>query len=299
MGDQVVFGRKNTNSQRIKKDEEEIAALEQLTKGRKEEPEADEESEEVEQEVTEETNEVEEPEQPEEESEELSKEEKTYKKRYGDLRRHTQQVESELKKEIDSLKTRLDNTEALTLPTSDEDLEAWSSKYPDIAAIVKTLAAKEADKLFSKAKVDIEDIRKSSNQANIEKARSVISKVHNDFEELENSDEFHDWVDEQPSWVKNALFENQTDPKSVIRVIDLYKSDTGQTKLHKKRDEEDAASDVNPKSKTTIDAGGDKGTFKESQVQKMSDKQYAEAEDAIMEAMRTGKFVYDVSGYAR
>ena len=37
------------------------------------------------------------------------------------------------------------------------------------------------------------------------------------------SDEFHDWVDEQPKWVQDALYENSDDPASVIRVIDLYK----------------------------------------------------------------------------
>jgi hypothetical protein len=31
----------------------------------------------------------------------------------------------------------------------------------------------------------------------------------------------------------------------------------------------------------------------------MSDKEYAKNQEAIMEAMRTGKFVYDLSGAAR
>jgi len=36
-----------------------------------------------------------------------------------------------------------------------------------------------------------------------------------------------------------------------------------------------------------------------SDVQKMSPQQYEKASDQIMEAIRTGKFIYDMSGSAR
>ena len=39
--------------------------------------------------------------------------------------------------------------------------------------------------------------------------------------------------------------------------------------------------------------------MKESDVQKMSAKEYEKRSDEIMEAIRSGKFIYDVSGSAR
>ena len=39
--------------------------------------------------------------------------------------------------------------------------------------------------------------------------------------------------------------------------------------------------------------------LKESQVQKMSAQEYEKNSDEIMEAIRSGKFIYDVSGSAR
>jgi hypothetical protein len=59
------------------------------------------------------------------------------------------------------------------------------------------------------------------------KAENVIRKSHPDFDELRDSDEFHNWAEEQPKWVRDALYENMDDPASVIRVIDLYKVDNG------------------------------------------------------------------------
>jgi hypothetical protein len=39
--------------------------------------------------------------------------------------------------------------------------------------------------------------------------------------------------------------------------------------------------------------------YKESVVNKMTAAQYEKAADDIMEAIRTGKFIYDMSGSAR
>ena len=48
-----------------------------------------------------------------------------------------------------------------------------------------------------------------------------------------------------------------------------------------------------------MDADSEKGTFSESQVNNESDEWYESNEEAIMKAMRTGKFVYDLTGGAR
>ena len=67
----------------------------------------------------------------------------------------------------------------------------------------------------------------------------------------------------------------------------------------KKSDSKSAASAIGTKSKTTPTSDESKNYWKESQIERMSDKEYAKNQEAIMEAMRTGKFVYDLSGAAR
>ncbi len=56
---------------------------------------------------------------------------------------------------------------------------------------------------------------------------------------------------------------------------------------------------MNTRSKASPTADESNNYIRESQVDKMSDKEYAKNQEAIMEAMRTGKFVYDLSGAAR
>ena len=86
-----------------------------------------------------------------EETESLAPEEKTFKKRYGDLRRHVQQKEEDYKKEIIRLKEQIADktTKDIKLPKSEEELASWSSKYPDVAQVIETIATKKAKELDS------------------------------------------------------------------------------------------------------------------------------------------------------
>ena len=79
------------------------------------------------------------------------------------------------------------------------------------------------------------EIDKLNSEAQRTKAENEIRAMHSDFDDLRGSDDFHDWAGEQPKWVQDALYENQDDPKSVIRVIDLYKVDKGMDTKEKDR----------------------------------------------------------------
>jgi len=228
----------------------------------------------------------------------LSAEEKSFKKRYGDLRRHMQEKEKEWDEKFQAFEARLEK-ESIVPPKSDEDIEEWSKEYPDIAGVVETIAAKKAQEMFNKADAKLKELDKVQTEAERVKAENTIRKSHEDFDDLRASDEFHTWVDEQPKWVQDALYENSDDPASVVRVIDLYKVDKGLTKTAKKAKAKDAASTVTKRSKTEIDVEDANDVIRESEVAKMSDKEFEANSDDINKAIRSGKFVYDVSGKAR
>ena len=233
-----------------------------------------------------------------EDDSDLSAEEKSFKKRYGDLRRHMQEKEKEWNKRLDALeKNKL--KQSIVPPKSTEDIEAWAKEYPDVAGIVEKIASEKAKEMFSKAEARLQELDEAHSEALRMKAENVIRKSHDDFDELRQSEEFHSWADEQPKWVKDALYENMDDPASVIRVIDLYKVDNGMTPAAKRDSKKAAASTVTKGTRTSIDARGISGQIKESDVARMSDKEFEDRQDEINEAMRNGKFVYDVSGAAR
>ena len=231
--------------------------------------------------------------------ENLSPEEKTYKKRHTDARKYINEQDNRIK----ALEERLNNPDpsaGMRPPKSDEDIGAWAEKYPDVAAIVETIAEKKAQEKFSQAEGRLQRIDEITAEAERTKAETEIRKVHSDFDELKASDAFHDWADAQPKVVKDALYENSDDPMSVVRVIDLYKVDNGMDTRGKRSSTKDAASAVVPKrNSANPEQNSSKPKYTESMVEKMSMADYEKNQDAILQSSRDNPNFYDISGAAR
>ena len=280
----AFMNKRSTHADRIKKDEEDLKRLlkEQTGDGEKEEG-------------TEEKNQ----DSTEEKEEPKNAEERTFKKRYGDLRRHSQ--EKEYQKKLQDLESQLATAtkKEMKLPKSDEDIEAWAKEYPDVAKIVETIAIKKAREQSAELEDRIKRIDEMNESATKERAEVELLKLHPDFEEIRDSDDFHEWAEEQPKWVQVALYENDDDARSAARAIDLYKADKNITKKSKGDDTKEAARAVNTKSKVSTPTETNNTMIKESDVQNMSAEDYEKNSDVIMEAIRSGNFLYDISGSAR
>ena len=228
-------------------------------------------------------------------------EEKTFKKRYSDLRRHQQKQAEEFKTELAELKRQLSDAtkKEMKLPKSDEDIEEWAKEYPDVAAIVETIAMKKASEQSSALEERIKAIDEMQSSATKEKAEAELMRLHPDFDDIRDSDEFHEWAESQPKWVQDALYENDNDARSAARAIDLYKADMGIGKKKPKSDK-DAAKSVSTKNSRSKPQENEEASYlKESDVQRMSAAEYEKRSDEVMEAIRSGKFIYDISGSAR
>ena len=228
---------------------------------------------------------------------ELSAEEKNFKKRYGDLRRHVQDKEQEWKIKFEQLESQLNAAakNELVLPKSEQDIEAWAKKYPDVAGIVEAIADKKANERAADLDGRLKEIEELRTTAKREKAEAELASLHPDFSDIRKDDAFHDWAEEQPKWVQDALYENSEDAKSVARVIDLYKSDKGITSKKASSSDKGAAASITTKRTTSPNHEESSNYLRESQVAKMSMKEYEKRAEDIFEAQRQGKFIYDMS----
>ena len=273
------FGKRNANRERIQQDEDELKQL--LNKEPEKKPEDNVDH---------------------NDDDNLSAEERSFKKRYGDLRRHSQQQQAQLQKQIDELREQLTKTTTnqMQFPTTEEELSEWTSKFPEVAKIVETIALKKAREQTAEIDKRLRDISEREVQTAREKAEVELLKIHPDFPKIRDTDDFHEWAELQPSWVQKALYENDTDALSAARAIDLYKIDRGISKSSKRDSDKSAASSVSTRSQRSVPTGEDtEGVFYESQVAKMTSRQYEANIESIQKAMQTGKFVYDLSGSAR
>jgi len=226
-------------------------------------------------------------------------EDESFKKRYGDLRRHLQYKEQQYQQQIDELKNQLDSAtkEQIKFPKTDEEVEQWAKRYPDVAAIIDTIARKRAGEMLSEGEKRLEKVEEMRDQVVREKAEQELMRLHPDFSEIRQDPAFHEWAQMQSQWVQNALYKNNTDAKAASEAIDLYKYHKG-IKARKKSAKKDAAAAVDTRG-GAAPSGGTRKKFSESMVQNMSAKDYEKNEEAIFEAMRKGEFDYDLSGGAR
>ena len=297
------------NEDRINKDEAELAELMKQAKEAKgivdeteeETSEAEPSSEEPQAEPVQtkgDTKQEEKPEAKAQEDDELSAEEKNFKKRYGDLRRHQQDKEKEFTAKIEALESQLSKAanKQLVLPKTDEELEAWTKEYPDVASIIETIADKKSKSAAKDIEARMAELEEMRQDAHRDKAEAELVKIHPDFIEIRQDDTFHNWAKEQPKWVQDALYENVDDAKSVARVIDLYKIDKGITNKKKaKPDEKAAASSVKTKSASAPEPDESAKMIRESEVANMSIKEYEKRAEEIMDAQRSGNFIYDIT----
>ena len=299
----IDSGSHKRNDARIKKDEEELEQLKKLARGEVDEESTEDQpsSEEPEAEPVQAESDTEQEEEPKaeaQEDDELSAEEKNFKKRYGDLRRHTQKKEEEFAAKIEALEAQLNKAakQELVLPKTDEELEAWSKEYPDVAAIIETIADKKSKSTAKDLEARMAEFEELRITAKREKAEAELAGMHPDFVQIREDDKFHNWAKEQPKWVQDALYENQEDAKSVARVIDLYKVDTGISNKAKKDNTAEKAAASSVKTKGAKPEADDTSKYlSESVVAKMSIKEYEKRQDEIMEAQRSGKFIYDMT----
>jgi hypothetical protein len=223
-------------------------------------------------------------------------EDATYKKRYGDLRRHSQTLLSQKDQEMDKLKVQLDQAAKgqIKFPKTDAEIDAWSARYPDVAKIVDTIARKRANEALEEGEKRLGNLKQLESKLSRKEAEQELMRLHPDFGEIRQDAKFHEWVALQPLYIQDALYKNNTDAVAAARAIDLYKADKGK----KRSDPKGAATSVGRTSSSQPTTGG-QAKWTESAVDRMSDTEYDKNEASILEALRTGKFVYDLTGGAR
>ena len=260
--------RKNT----VEEDEQEIQELEKARAGEEEEVEK-------------------EPDHP---------EEKTFKKRYGDLRRHLQKKEDEHRKELMTVREQISSLTKtqVRLPKTDEEIDDWANKYPDVAKVVETIATKKARENSKQIEEKLAYLSEKEQRVNRKEAETELGKRHPDYDDLRSNPSFHEWAERQPKMIQQALYDNADDFEAASKAIDLFKLERERDSVDRSSPKE-AAKSVSTRRRTSEPNDQPKTKWSESRVRKLSDKQWDRFQEEIEDAMRSGNFDYDESGAAR
>ena len=153
-----------------------------------------------------------------------------YKKRYDDLKKHYDSKLSEFKqRELELLEQAQQGQVKYTPPKSEEELADFKQKYPDVYDVVETVANMQSESRAKQLEEKVKLLQEREQQLIRLDAEKELKAKHPDFDDVRNSDDFHDWAKSQPESIQNWIYKNSDDPEAASRAIDLFKSDMGIT----------------------------------------------------------------------
>ena len=220
-------------------------------------------------------------------------EERVFKKRYGDLKRHYDSTLGKHKDEVRTLRTQLEqSSKQFVPPKSKDELEAWRKEYPDVYDMVETIAMTKADTRAKEMEDKYQNLQVQQEQISREKAEVELLKAHPDFQDIRSKDEFHEWAAKQDPIIQGWLYENTANASLAGRAIDLYKMDSGVSKLSKKQEtavKNEAAKAITKTAKATEVEMPKKKVWSNAEISKMNVREYAKYEEEIDKAIREGR----------
>ena len=216
-----------------------------------------------------------------------------YKKRYDDLKKHYDSKLNEFKsREQELIEEATSNRTEYKAPKSPEELEEFKNNYPDVYEVVETVAHLQSE---TKAKVLEERLSKLQERENDlvrQDAEKRLMNRHPDFEDIRNSDDFHEWAKEQHSSIQAWIYDNNDDADLASRALDLFKKDLGidvpKAKSSSKKPTRQSAADMVSTKTTSVEPNSEK-VWSEREIASMSMAEFDKYEQEISDAMQEGR----------
>ena len=223
-----------------------------------------------------------------------SKPEHNYKKRYDDLKSHYDNKLSEWRREKEELLTKFQSGKKsnLKMPKTAEELEKFKTEYPDVFAVVETVASMQADSRVQDVEEHLNILREREFELERQNAQRELLSYHSDFLDIKDTEDFTEWLKDQPDNISQGVTKNATDVKWAARTIDLYKADKG---IGKSKTKSKKPSDAARAVKTTTasqditDTNEGKKIWTSEEIVRLKPHQFEKYEKEIDKARKEGR----------
>jgi len=220
-----------------------------------------------------------------------------YKKRYDDLKTHYDSRLDEFKaREQELLEEAVKNRPDYKAPKSAEELERFKNEYPDVMAVVETVAHLESESKTKVLEERLSALQTRENELVRKDAEKNLREKHPDFDNIRNSDDFQEWAELQPESIKDWIFNNPDDATLASRALDLFKKDIGldvsqvrQTKSNSRQTQQSAADMIS--TKTTSVSPNQQRVWSEREISALSMAEFDKYESEISNAMQEGRII--------
>ena len=220
-----------------------------------------------------------------------------YKKRYDDLKTHYDSRLNEFKaREQELIQEAAKSRPEYKAPKSEEELQEFERQYPDVMAVVETVAHLESESKTKVLEERLSALQTRENELVRKDAEKNLREKHPDFDDIRNSDDFQEWAELQPESIKDWIFNNPSDATLASRALDLFKKDIGldvsqgnQTRSNSKQTQQSAADMIS--TKTTSVNPKQQRVWSEREISALSMAEFDKYESEISDAMQEGRII--------
>jgi hypothetical protein len=215
-----------------------------------------------------------------------------YKKRYDDLKKHYDSKLNEFKsREQELINEATKNRTEYKAPKSPEELEEFKNNYPDVYEVVETVSHLQASEKSKVLEERLESLQQREKELIRKDAEKRLMEKHPDFEDIKNSDDFHDWAKSQPNSIQDWVYKNTDDADLASRALDLFKKDIGLDTVPKKsssKKSKQSAADMVSTKTTSVEPRQEK-VWTTKEISAMSMDEFDRHESEISQAMFEGR----------
>lgn len=224
------------------------------------------------------------------------KPEHNWEKRYKDLQSYSARRINELEAQVKGLQQQ--GVQRLEAPKNQEELEAFKGKNPEMYAVIQAMANSLFQEKIAQYDQKLAEMHGTLEASAQEKALLKLREAHPDFQEIQNSDEFHEWAAKQTREVQAWIYENPNNADLAIQALSLFKYHSGwgkdkQTKTHTQPGGDYV---VNTRQSTVAQVNVDRNHpayhWKESEIRKMRPEEFAKWDEHITLAQREGRILF-------
>ena len=217
-----------------------------------------------------------------------------YKKRYDDLKSHYDNKLSAWRKEKEEILVQLqkDKKSKVTMPKTPDEIEKFKQENPDVYDVIETIASMKTDSRVQDVEEHLNILREKEFELERQNAQRELLNHHADFLELKDSEDFVEWLKDQPDNIAEGVTKNATDVRWAVRTIDLYKLDKGIGKpKSKSRKPSDAAKVVKTTtaSQDITEKNNNKKIWTYEEISRLKPHEFVKLEEEIDLANREGR----------
>tara|TARA_R100000008_G_C3582077_1_gene169276 strand:+ start:934 stop:1797 length:864 start_codon:yes stop_codon:yes gene_type:complete len=219
-----------------------------------------------------------------------------YKKRYDDLKSHYDKKLNEFKtREQELIEEANSGRQSYKAPKTKEELEEFKKQYPDVYDVVETVSDLRSGENIKSLQDKISALEKRETEILQREAEKRLRSKHPDFDDIRNSEDFHDWAKEQPQSIQDWIYSNADDADLASRALDLFKKDLGittssKTKKSSSSKSKKSAADM-VSTKTTAVEPKQAKIWTEREIAAMSMDEFDRHEEEIGQAISEGRVV--------